>query len=117
MKKKDKPVYCGGCDYYIKELQVDGQTHTDVCGFHLQTEKDAVGREVFKRYGHKECCEKCGTMVHDESKVVVKSVHGVNNNNKCKFFKKKAFRLRLPKVKLNIRLPKFGIPVTIDIRK
>ena len=90
-RKYPKP-FCKKCRYYIPYCEwvklisgekLDGR---HICGQTLLTEINELGDEVFKKYGDKELCPECKTLLNDHRRPVFRSCLVKNHLNKCKDF-------------------------------
>lgn len=88
-KKEVKKVFCKNCVYYITKMNNPNSVSEHICGHYLETELDAIGNVVFKKYGHIEQCPSCKSILQDDTRVITRSCLEINRNNKCQLYKEK----------------------------
>lgn len=86
-----EPV-CKKCRYYVAEcdavkvLSEDRNDGRHICGQTILTEINELGDEVFRKYGDKEICGECGTLLNDHRRPIFQSCLVKNHLKKCKDF-------------------------------
>ncbi len=96
MIKKIKKVYCKWCKHYIsftpelagyrktEEIIDDGK---NICSANFNIQKDYTGKKVIQRYGERQYCEYCDTILADKGSLRYEKCINKNRNLDCKQFK------------------------------